>query len=64
MIKLCERCGVKFECKADDISNCNCFSIELSHLVQAELKEKYHDCLCADCLKRIEYVAEFRAITI
>lgn len=49
-LKVCERCGVNFECNASDIKACFCYVIPLSENTRKEIKEKYSDCLCADCL--------------
>ena len=49
--KYCPGCGVKFECKPGNISQCQCFPVTLT---QEEtdyiLSSGYVDCLCANCI--------------
>ena len=33
---------------------CGCCDVTLSASVTAALRERYDDCLCVDCLKRLE----------
>lgn len=56
-IKKCSRCQKDFECKHDDIKNCQCASIELQQYQRDNIFKQYDDCLCANCLEqlRIEY---------
>lgn len=49
MKKICEKCNAEFECKADDIKNCHCNSVQLKPDEIVTLG-KYKDCLCNDCL--------------
>ena len=51
MIKTCPVCGKLFECSHD--KNCWCVKITLSETARKELKERYLDCLCENCLKQI-----------
>jgi hypothetical protein len=51
--KICEKCGVAFECKVDDIANCQCSQIKLSDAAKLFLTENFSDCLCLNCLKEI-----------
>lgn len=48
--KLCERCGQHFECKPENISECQCYGIELSEVAREAIAERYKDCLCRTCL--------------
>lgn len=50
MKKVCQRCGRTFECRQDDIKNCQCASVELSERQQKFIKENFSDCLCHSCL--------------
>ena len=44
--KRCERCFHKFECRADDILNCDCAKIQIPGKVIELIRIKYKDCLC------------------
>ena len=48
----CPRCGGPFACGAgaDRAAPCFCVAIALSAERLAELRAKWSDCLCADCL--------------
>lgn len=48
----CESCGKEFNCGAS-LSGCWCGEIKVSDEARAELREKYRDCLCRDCLEKI-----------
>ena len=48
--KTCERCNTPFECKAGNITQCQCNAIQLSPQERTYIALKYTDCLCADCL--------------
>jgi Cysteine-rich CWC len=47
----CEACGNSFTCGAR-LSGCWCSEIKLSDATRAELKSRYSNCLCRDCLER------------
>ena len=51
--KNCSRCGKSFECKANDIEACHCYSIKLSSLDYKKIAQNFTDCLCQNCLKDI-----------
>jgi hypothetical protein len=53
MKKKCVKCEKTFECLMDDIANCHCSNARLSITELDELANKYHDCLCKDCLEGI-----------
>ena len=53
-VKSCPRCGKAFECKAGDITQCQCYGIQLSPEERAFIEERYKDCLCADCLLQLK----------
>jgi hypothetical protein len=53
MLKICPKCKQSFDCCADDISKCHCFSITIDADTLALLKDKFDDCLCGACLKEI-----------
>ena len=48
----CPRCGGPFACGvgADRATPCFCVAFELGPERLAELRAKWSDCLCADCL--------------
>jgi len=52
--KSCPRCNKPFECKAGDITQCQCYGIQLSVEERAFVEARYKDCLCADCLLQLK----------
>jgi hypothetical protein len=48
--RLCESCGNDFTCGAG-LRGCWCSEIKLSDETRAELKSRFKDCLCSDCLR-------------
>lgn len=53
MEKVCFNCKKIFECKADDIENCLCNTIQLNTNAIDFIKNKFDDCLCVACLKEL-----------
>ena len=53
----CEACGKPFVCGAS-LKGCWCIQIKLSADVRLQLRERYKDCLCPDCLKQFAEVAK------
>jgi len=53
----CDACGKPFVCGAS-LKGCWCVQIKLSADVRQELRERYKDCLCPDCLKQFADVAK------
>lgn len=53
----CEACGKDFSCGAS-LRGCWCSEVELSDETRAELKARYRDCLCRECLERLSAAAE------
>jgi len=49
-IKSCPRCKKPFECKAGNITQCQCYGIELTAELKAFIETRFNDCLCRDCL--------------
>lgn len=49
-VKKCPRCHNPFECKPGNITQCQCYGIELSIEQRAYIEQRYDDCLCRDCL--------------
>ena len=48
--KSCARCHAKFECKAGNIGDCQCYGIHLTMEEKVFIEERYEDCLCRNCL--------------
>lgn len=53
-VKACPRCNYAFECKAGDITQCQCYGIQLSLEERAFIEDRYKDCLCANCLLQLK----------
>ncbi|MEA3640616.1 MAG: cysteine-rich CWC family protein [Lamprobacter sp.] len=51
--KACPRCHADFECKVDDLRNCDCVAVKVSLPVLKSLQGQYEDCLCPNCLREI-----------
>jgi hypothetical protein len=49
--KYCPRCKQAFECKPGNITQCQCYGIELAEEVKAFIEQQFNDCLCRDCLQ-------------
>ena len=47
-LKKCAKCNVEFVCKSE--GGCWCNNYILSDLQLKELKKKYANCLCEDCI--------------
>jgi hypothetical protein len=45
----CEGCGNEFQCEIG-LKGCWCTEIKLTDEQRADMKEKFSDCLCKDCL--------------
>lgn len=58
-IKICQRCQTSFDCRMDDIENCQCNSIDICEAGNYFLKKTKYDCLCKNCLADINRMAEF-----
>lgn len=57
-IKICQRCQTSFDCKRNDIANCQCNSIVISKAGNDFLKKTKYDCLCKNCLADINRLTE------
>ncbi|MFP4622351.1 MAG: cysteine-rich CWC family protein [Bacteroidales bacterium] len=51
MIKICPHCGKSFECRNNDILNCDCAKIIIPAEVRKKISKQYSVCLCVQCLK-------------
>ena len=49
--KNCSRCGESFSCMQEN--GCWCASLRLESAILAELRARYTDCLCEDCLRKL-----------
>jgi Cysteine-rich CWC len=52
--KSCPRCKAAFECKPGNITQCQCYGIELSEGQKAYIEQRYNDCLCRQCLQYLQ----------
>lgn len=50
---VCPACGNEFSC-GFSLRGCWCSEISLSDEMRAELKSRYRDCLCRNCLERLD----------
>jgi len=49
--RVCESCGKEFSCGAS-LQGCWCSEINLGPEARADLKARFHDCLCRSCLEQ------------
>lgn len=49
-INICERCGLQFECLAQDIKKCWCNALHLTEEERKSILLDYTNCLCENCL--------------
>ena len=49
----CPKCGTPFECKWEDILNCQCNTVSLPAETVRFLEKHYESCLCENCLSGI-----------
>lgn len=52
--KHCPRCGAAFECKVGDVTNCQCYGIEMTVEEEAFIASNYNECLCRNCLLQLK----------
>lgn len=51
----CPRCGTSFECRVGDVTNCQCYGIQLSAEAEAYVQQHYPGaCLCRTCLQQLQ----------
>jgi hypothetical protein len=53
MTKTCPHCHCEFECRNDNVLECDCIHVTLSREALDYIGSRYPDCLCADCLREI-----------
>lgn len=61
-IKHCPKCGKSFECKPGNITQCQCFAVQLNNAEMMFIKEIYDDCLCADCIIKMKQLYKEKQI--
>lgn len=49
-VKYCPKCSKPFECKPGNITQCQCFEVELSCEESQFIVQQFSDCLCKLCL--------------
>jgi hypothetical protein len=52
--KFCPRCKQAFECKAGNITQCQCYGVELTAELGGFIERQFNDCLCKDCLLQLK----------
>jgi len=52
--KYCPRCSKVFECKVGNITQCQCYGIQLSLEERAYVESLFSDCVCAACLLQMK----------
>lgn len=60
--KICPNCQNSFECKSDDVINCQCASVQLDQTQRDKILKQYDDCLCANCLERLRIEYKINAL--
>lgn len=50
----CPRCEKTFECKPGNITQCQCYGIELAAELKDFIEQRFKDCLCRDCLEYLQ----------
>ncbi|MEP7143169.1 MAG: cysteine-rich CWC family protein [Ferruginibacter sp.] len=51
--KYCPRCGIAFECKMGNITQCQCYDIALNNEELQYITKQFTDCLCFNCIKSL-----------
>jgi hypothetical protein len=59
MTKICPHCQKKFECRNDNIMECECIHVILSKEAYQYISSRYSDCLCIDCLREINHMLAY-----
>ncbi len=52
--KDCPRCKTAFECKPGNITQCQCYGIDLTAELKAYIEQRYNDCICKSCLQYLQ----------
>lgn len=51
--KNCPRCNALFDCKPDNIVQCQCCPVQLTDEQRAYIEQRYSGCLCRACLEHL-----------
>lgn len=51
--KQCSRCNSLFECRAGNISACQCSQVIIPEVLADHIATVYQDCLCLNCLQEL-----------
>ena len=57
-VKSCPRCEKPFECKVNNITQCQCYGLQISEATQEYLQQTQYDCLCAKCLQELDNIVK------
>lgn len=52
--KICERCGLAFECRVGNIASCQCYTVKLADAEREYIAARHTDCLCAGCMQQLK----------
>ncbi len=52
--KHCPRCQIVFECKAGNIMQCQCNTIQLAPEERVYIESTFDECLCVNCLRDLQ----------
>ena len=52
--KYCPKCNNAFICRSENIAKCPCNAVNLSKSTVQFLKTTFYDCLCKNCLEKID----------
>jgi len=60
--KICVRCAGTFHCQPENITECQCFDLDLNEETRDFISQQYTDCLCSNCLYAIkkEFAVEIK----
>ncbi|MFN8291248.1 MAG: cysteine-rich CWC family protein [Chitinophagaceae bacterium] len=58
-VRVCPRCKSSFECKQGTITQCQCYTVNLTAEQRAFIEQRYQDCLCRDCLGHLSEELHF-----
>jgi hypothetical protein len=52
--KYCPRCSKPFECKVGNITQCQCYGVQLAVEERAYIDSLFTDCVCRACLLQMK----------
>ncbi|MEE9462538.1 MAG: cysteine-rich CWC family protein [Bacteroidales bacterium] len=59
MTKICPHCQRDFECRNDNVMECDCVNVIMSKESLHYINNLYSDCLSVDCLHEINLMPAF-----